>query len=95
MAIKQKNTTTHTPPDAAKLIAERDGLTDEKLRALYKEHRESPYVSVPLTEERFKQTYRRFLNVEIAAWKALEAQRWALHDRMDRESQSLCARLGY
>lgn len=78
-----------------RLIAERDALTDDKLHALYQEHRESPYVSVPLTEERFKQTYRRFLDVEIAAWKALEAQKWALHDRMDRESQCLCARLGY
>lgn len=81
--------------EAEKLIAERDALTDDKLHALYQEHRESPYVNVPLTEERFRQTYRRFLNVEIAAWKALEARRWALHDRMDRESQSLCARLGY
>ena len=78
-----------------RLIAERDALTDDKLHALYQEHRESPYVEAPLTEERFKRTYLRFLNVEIAAWKALEARRWALHDRMDRESQSLCARLGY
>lgn len=78
-----------------RLIAERDALTDDKLHALYQEHRESPYVDVPLTEERFRQTYRRFLNVEIAAWKALEARKWALHDRMDHESQSLCARLGY
>jgi hypothetical protein len=87
--------TTYTPPEAVKLIAERNALTDEKLRALYQEHMESPYVDTPLTEERFRQTYRRFLNVEIAAWKALGAQRWALHDRMDRESQRLCARLGY
>jgi hypothetical protein len=84
-----------TITEAEKLIAERDALTDDKLHALYQEHRESPYVDVPLTEERFKRTYRRFLNVEIAAWKALEARRWALHDRMDHESQYLCARLGY
>lgn len=81
--------------EAEKLIAERDALTDDKLHALYQEHRESPYVDVPLTEERFRQTYLRFLNVEIAAWKALYAGKLALHDRMDRESQSLCARLGY
>lgn len=81
--------------EAEKLIAERDALTDNKLRMLHREHMESPYVDVPLTEERFKRTYRRFLNVEIAAWKALEARRWALHDRMDRESQYLCTRLGY
>jgi len=81
--------------EAEKLIAERDALTDDKLHALYQEHRESPYVKYPLTETAFARTYRRFLNVEIAAWKALEAQKWALHDRMDRESQSLCARLGY
>lgn len=78
-----------------RLIAERDALTDEKLRMLHREHMESPYVTNPLSEERFRQTYRRFLNVEIAAWKALEARRWALHDRMDRESQRLCAMLGY
>lgn len=78
-----------------KLIAERDALTDDKLRMLHREHMESPYVAYPLPEERFKRAYRRFLNVEIAAWKALEARRWALHDRMDRESQRLCARLGY
>lgn len=87
--------TTYTPPEAAKLIAERDSLTDDRLRMLHREHMESPYVTNPLSEERFRQTYRRFLNVEIAAWKALEAQKWALHDRMDRESQKLCARLGY
>ena len=78
-----------------KLVAERDGLTEEKLHVLYEEHKESPYVQYPLMESVFNRTYRRFLNVEIVAWKALEAQQWALHDRMDRESQSLCARLGY
>jgi len=81
--------------EADRLIAERDALTDEKLHALYQEHRESPYVTYPLREAQFARLYRRFLNVEIAAWKALEAQKWALHDRMDRESQYLCARLGY
>jgi len=87
--------TTYTPPEAAKLIAERDSLTDDRLRMLHREHMESPYVTNPLSEERFRQTYRRFLNVEIAAWKALEAHQWELHDYFDRESQKLCARLGY
>ena len=87
--------TTYTPPEAAKLIAERDSLTDDRLRMLHREHMESPYVTNPLSEERFRQTYRRFLNVEIAAWKALEAQKCALHYRVDRASQKLCARLGY
>ena len=81
--------------EADKLIAERDALNDEKLHALYQEHRESPYVTYPLSEAQFARVYRRFLNVEIAAWKALEAQKWALHNRMDRESQTLCAKLGY
>lgn len=86
---------TYTPPEAAKLIAERDALTDDKLHALYQEHRESPYVDVPLTEERFKRTYHRFLNVEIAAWKALEGGNQDAYFKWDRESQRLCAMLGY
>jgi|GEM_PF-3284170 hypothetical protein len=81
--------------EADRLIAERDSLTDDRLRMLHREHMESPYVTNPLSEERFRQTYRRFLNVEIAAWKALEAQKWALHDYFDHESQKLCAALGY
>jgi len=60
--------------EADRLIAERDALTDDRLRMLHREHMESPYVTNPLSEERFRQTYRRFLNVEIAAWKALEAE---------------------
>lgn len=33
--------------EADRLIAERDALTDGKLRVLYQEHRESPYVTYP------------------------------------------------
>lgn len=81
--------------EAEKLIAEREALTDDKLQALYQEHRESPYVNFPLTEERFKRTYRRFLSVEIAAWKAIEGGHPAAYEKWDRESQRLCAWLGY
>lgn len=78
-----------------RLIAERDALTDEKLAALYKEHRESPYVRCPLTETAFARTYRRFLNVEIAAWVALESGDQDAYFKWDSESQRLCGMLGY
>ena len=87
--------TTYCPPEAAKLIAERDALNDEKLHALYQEHRESPYVTYPLSEAQFARVYRRFLNVEIAAWKALESGDQAAYFNWDNESQRLCAMLGY
>ena len=77
------------------LIAERESLTDEQLHALYLKHKESPYIENPLSEERFRPAYRRLLDVEIAAWEALEAQNWGLHDKLDRESDALCRRLGF
>ena len=78
-----------------RLIAERDGLNDEKLKMLYQEHRESPYVTYPLREAEFARVYRRFLNVEIAAWKALEYGDDRAYFKWDSESQRLCAMLGY
>ena len=81
--------------EADRLIAERDALTDDRLRMLHREHMESPYVTNPLSEERFRQTYRRFLSVEIAAWKALESGDNEAYFQWDRESQRLCAWLGY
>lgn len=84
-----------TISEADKLIAERDALNDEKLHALYQEHWESPYVIYPLSEAQFARVYRRFLNVEIAAWKALECGDDRAYFKWDRESQKLCAMLGY
>lgn len=78
-----------------RLIAERDSLNDEKLKMLYKEHTESPYVKYPLREAQFARVYRRFLNVEIAAWTALESGDQAAYFNWDNESQRLCAMLGY
>ena len=69
--------------------------TREKMDKLYKEHLESPYVETPLTRSMFERLYIRFEDVEARARSALEAQQWALHDRLDHESQKLCARLGY
>jgi hypothetical protein len=43
----------------------------------------------------FERLYARFEDVEARANAALEARQWALHDRLDHESQKLCARLGY
>ena len=69
--------------------------TREKMDKLYKEHLESPYVETPLTRSMFERLYTRFEDVEARARSALEAQQWALHDYYDRESQKLCAYLGY
>jgi hypothetical protein len=62
---------------------------------LYQEHLDNPYVDIPLSRPTFERLYARFENVEARAWKAMEAQQWALHDTLDHESQKLCARLGY
>ena len=78
-----------------RLIAERDSLNDEKLKMLYKEHTESPYVKYPLREAQFARVYRRFLNVVIAAWKALEYGDDRAYFNWDSESQKLCEKLGY
>lgn len=69
--------------------------TREKMDKLYKEHLESPYVENPLSRTTFERLYARFEDVEARANAALEANQWALHDRLDHESQKLCARLGY
>ena len=66
-----------------------------KMDQLYQEHLESPYVETPLTRSMFERLYARFEDVEARANAALEADQWALHDRLDHESQKLCARLGY
>ena len=66
-----------------------------KMDQLYQEHLESPYVETPLTRSMFERLYARFEDVETKANAALEARQWALHDRLDHESQKLCARLGY
>ena len=66
-----------------------------KMDQLYQEHLESPYVETPLTRSMFERLYARFENVEARARAAIEAKQWALHDRLDHESQKLCARLGY
>lgn len=78
-----------------KLLAERENLTTERLQALYKEHKESPYVKRLLREAVFNRMYRRFLSVEINAWVALENGNEDAYFKWDRESQRLCAMLGY
>ena len=62
---------------------------------LYQEHLENPYVETPLTRSMFERLYARFEDVEARANAAMEARQWALHDRLDHESQKLCAALGY
>ena len=62
---------------------------------LYQEHLDSPYVENPLSRTTFERLYARFEDVEAKANAALEAHQWELHDYFDRESQKLCARLGY
>ena len=66
-----------------------------KMDQLYQEHLESPYVETPLTRSMFERLYARFEDVEARANAAMEARQWALHDYFDRESQKLCAGLGY
>ena len=66
-----------------------------KMDQLYQEHMSSPYVEIPLSRQLFERLYARFEDVEAKANAALEARQWALHDRLDHESQKLCARLGY
>ena len=68
---------------------------DRNMDVLYEEHLNSPYVENPLSRTTFERLYARFEDVEARANAALEANQWALHDRLDHESQKLCARLGY
>ena len=70
-------------------------MQNKNMDVLYAEHLESPYVENPLSRTTFERLYARFEDVEARANAALEANQWALHDRLDRESQKLCARLGY
>lgn len=70
-------------------------MQNKNMDVLYAEHLDSPYVENPLSRTTFERLYARFEDVEARANAALEANQWALHDRLDRESQKLCARLGY
>ncbi len=70
-------------------------MQNKNMDVLYAEHLDSPYVETPLTRSMFERLYARFEDVEARANAALEANQWALHDRLDHESQKLCARLGY
>ena len=68
---------------------------DRNMDVLYEEHLNSPYVENPLSRPAFERLYARFEDVEARANAAIEVSQWALHDRLDHESQKLCARLGY
>ena len=70
-------------------------MQNKNMDVLYAEHLDSPYVENPLSRTTFERLYARFEDVEAKANAALEAHQWALHDRLDHESQKLCARLGY
>ena len=70
-------------------------MQNKNMDVLYAEHLNSPYVENPLSRTTFERLYARFEDVEARANAALEANQWALHDRLDHESQKLCARLGY
>lgn len=70
-------------------------MQNKNMDVLYAEHLDSPYVENPLSRTTFERLYARFEDVEARANAALEANQWALHDRLDHESQKLCARLGY
>ena len=70
-------------------------MQNKNMDVLYAEHLDSPYVENPLSRTTFERLYARFEDVEAKANAALEANQWALHDRLDHESQKLCARLGY
>ena len=70
-------------------------MQNKNMDVLYAEHLDSPYVENPLSRTTFERLYARFEDVEARANAALEADQWALHDRLDHESQKLCARLGY
>lgn len=70
-------------------------MQNKNMDVLYQEHLESPYVENPLSRTTFERLYARLEDVEARANAALEANQWALHDRLDHESQKLCARLGY
>jgi len=70
-------------------------MQNKNMDVLYAEHLNSPYVENPLSRTTFERLYARFEDVEARANAALEARQWALHDRLDHESQKLCARLGY
>ena len=70
-------------------------MQNKNMDVLYAEHMNSPYVENPLSRTTFERLYARFEDVEARANAALEANQWALHDRLDHESQKLCARLGY
>ena len=70
-------------------------MQNKNMDVLYAEHLDSPYVENPLSRTTFERLYARFEDVEARANAALEANQWALHDYFDRESQKLCAALGY
>ena len=70
-------------------------MQNKNMDVLYAEHLDSPYVENPLSRTTFERLYARFEDVEARANAALEANQWALHDRLDHESQKLCAALGY
>lgn len=70
-------------------------MQNKNMDVLYAEHLDSPYVENPLSRTTFERLYARFEDVEAKANAALEAHQWELHDRLDNESQKLCARLGY
>ena len=70
-------------------------MQNKNMDVLYAEHLNSPYVENPLSRTTFERLYARFEDVEARANAALEAHQWELHDHFDRESQKLCARLGY
>ena len=70
-------------------------MQNKNMDVLYAEHLDSPYVEDPLSRTTCERLYARFEDVEARANAALEANQWALHYRLDHESQKLCARLGY